>query len=154
MFGFGKKALARKMINGVNGIKLVLYKILVDNFSKKYSKRGEDSYKKLTAVVINEIFGCHNNITQPIFNKDKDLIITEIKNIGINYPELKQPITDAIRVYTQANAMLSDNLQKNFKEIFDNAIERGIFIKGGDNPKTDSFLGMVAPLAKQYKITK
>ena len=41
---FGKKRLAKKMIQGVDTVRLVLYKVLVDDFSEKYE---EEEYLKM-----------------------------------------------------------------------------------------------------------
>jgi hypothetical protein len=151
-FRVSVKNLARKMIQGVDAVKLVLYKILTDEFSKKYQNEGEEFYKTLAAAIINEIFCCHNKKSRSILNENKNIVIGEIKNLGVNHPELKQPITDALRVFVQANFMLSEKTQNNFQEVFDNAIERGIFIKGGEKPELKSFLEMTKELIQQHNI--
>ena len=70
----------------------------------------------------------------------------------MNHPELKRPITDSLRVYIQANAMLSGNLQENFEEVFNKAIDRNIFIKGGEKPEPMEFLRMAEKLAKDHNL--
>lgn len=149
---FGAKRLASKMIQGVDVVKLVLYKVLTDEFSKRYQAKGEEFYKTLAGATINEIFCCHNEKSQLVFDDNKKTVIDEIKNLGTNYSELKRPITDALRVFIEANSMLSGKLQDNFQEVFNNAIERGIFIKGGENPEPKTFLEMTEELIKKYNI--
>ncbi len=146
------KNLAREMIQGVDLVKLVLYKILTDEFSKEYQKEGEEFYKPLAAAIINEIFSCHNEKSRLVFNENKNRVIDEIKKLGTNHPELKQPITDALRVFSQANFMLSGKIQDNFQEVFGNAIERGLFIKGGEKPEPKSFLEMAEELVEKYNV--
>jgi len=147
---FGKKRLARKMISGVDNVRLVLYRVLTDDFSKKFQEKGEEFYKKLAAATINEIFGSHNDVSLKTFEENRNSIVEEIENLGIKHSELKRAITDAIRVLIQASAMLSGKLPENQYDIFNNAIERGIFIKGGDNPKTKTFLKMTEELCRKY----
>ena len=137
---------------GVDVVKLVLYKILTDEFSKKYQNNGDEFYKTLAAATVNEIFCCHNENSKSVFDNNKKTVINEIKNLGTNHPELKRPITDALRVFIQANFMLSGKMQDNFEEIFNNAIERNIFIKGGEKPEPKSFLEMTEKLIQKYDV--
>lgn len=147
---FGKKRLARKMISGVDNVRLVLYKVLTDNFLKKYQEKGEEFSKNLAGAAVNEIFGSHNDASLKTFEENRNNIVEEIECLGTKHSELKRAITDAIRVLIQASAMLSGKLLKNQHEIFNNAIERGIFIKGGDNPKPETFLKMTEELCRNY----
>ena len=68
---FGVKRLAKKMIQGVDVVKLVLYKILTHEFSKKYQDNGEEFYETLAAATVNEIFCCHNERSQFVFDGNK-----------------------------------------------------------------------------------
>jgi len=149
---FGRKSLARKMIQGVDIVKLVLYKILTDEFSKRYQGDGEGFYKTLAGAIINEIFCCHNEKSLLVLDENKSTVIDEIKKLGTKHPELKRSITDALRVLVQANFMLSGKMQDNFQEVFNNAIERNIFIKGGENPEPKTFLEMTEGLIHKYNI--
>lgn len=155
---FGKKRierLAQKMIHGVDVAKLVLYKILVDELSKKYEEKGERFYKGLAASIINEIFGCHNYTSRAMFLENREIIEDEIRNLGENYPGLKQPITDSLRVFVQANHMLGSKVMEDHDfvtALFTKAIERGVLVKGGEAPNPQSFFAMIEKLGKEYKV--
>ncbi|MBU1036432.1 hypothetical protein KKF32_00165 [Patescibacteria group bacterium] len=152
---FGIKRLAQKMIQGVDVVKLVLYKVLTEDFAEKYKEKGEKFYKTLATSIINEIFGCHNPESQKTFSENKKIVAEEIKNLGTKHPELKRPITDALRVFIQANQMLGSSTMKDTEyvvNLFDKAIERGIFIKGGDAPSPEPFLQMMEELIKKYNL--
>lgn len=152
---FGKKRLAQKMIQGVDIVKLVLYKLLTEQFSKKYQEKGEEFYKTLAASLINDIFGCHSPETKELFAKNEKIAVEEIKNLGVKFPELKKPITDALRVFIQANQMLGSNTMKDtdyVMDLYNKAIERGVFIKGGESPSPESFLKMTEELTKNYNL--
>lgn len=150
IFGFGKKELARKMIGGVDKIKIVLYKILLDSY--KNSGEAEDRTGFLAAAAVNEIFDCHNELSRENFGKNKEVVVEGIKRLGDTHSELKQSITDAIRVYVQSEWMLSGKLEDDFQHVFNNAQERGIFIKGGEPPNPTVFLSMANELAEQYDL--
>jgi hypothetical protein len=147
---FDKKALAKKMISGVDIVRLVLYKVLTDDFSEKYKEKGEEFYKTLAGTMVNEIFGSHTEASQITFDENEQIIIGEIKNLCTKYPELKRPITDAIRVLIQASFMLNGNLPENHVDIFKNAMNRGVFLKGGENPDPKTFLKVTEELRRKY----
>ncbi len=147
---FGKKRLARKMISGVDNVRLVLYKVLTDDFSKKYQEKGEEFYKTLAGATVNEIFGSHNEASQITFEENKENITEEIKNLGTKHSELKRAITDAIRVLIQASFMLNGRLPENYEAILKNAIKRGVFLKGGEKPNPKIFLEMTEELSRKY----
>lgn len=149
VFGLGKKELAHKMIGGVDKIKIVLYKIL----SSIYLDGGaKDRAGLLAAAAVNEIFDCHNDLSQGNFNENRDAVVEGIKKLGSSCPDLKQSITDALRVYIQVEFMLTGKLKEDFQQVFDNAQERGIFIKGWEPPNPTTFLDMANKLAKQHNI--
>lgn len=149
----GAEDLARRMIQGVDIVKLILYKVLSEDYSKTNKYKDMDFCKDLAAAAVNEIFNNHNEKTLRFFNKNKETVVNGIINLGEKHPDLKRPITDSIRVFVQANLMLTnDPKYYSDSQIFQNAIDRGIFIKGGDHPEPTSFLKMVDDFAKKYNI--
>jgi len=162
---FGTKRIARRMLNGVNIVKLTLYKVLVDDLSKKYQKEGEEFYKTLAAIIVNEIFTNHDSESQAFFAKNEKVVIAEIKNLGANHPELKRAMTDSLRVFVTSNTMLKHGLKIFLKrflrkdcdiniDLFNKAIDRGIFIGGGESPHLQSFLDMTNELGRKYGVIK
>lgn len=150
----GTEKLARKTIQAVDIVKLVLYKVVTDDYSVKYKSKGEDYYKNLAGATVNEIFNDHSEMSLKVFNENKEIIINGIKNIGENHPDLKRPITDALRVFSQVNFMLSGEFSESSFETFNKAIDRNIFIEGGEAPESISFLEMADNLAKTYGISR
>jgi hypothetical protein len=151
----GAEDLARRMIAGVDIVRLVLYKVFIDDYSKIYNDKGMPYCKSLAAASVNEIFNSHNEKTEGFFNKNKDIIVNGIISLGKNHPDLKRPITDALRVFVQASWMLSGNT-KYYSDltIFQKAMDRGIFIAGGEHPEPKPFLEMVEKLARKYNLFK
>ena len=149
----GTENLARRMIQGVDIVKLILYKVLTEDYSNIYKNRDEYYCKNLAATSVNEIFNSHNEKTSIFLNNNKENVVNGIINIGKKHPDLKRTITDALRVFVQANWMLSGN-SKYYSDlkVFQNAMDRGIFIKEGDSPEPASFLEMVEELAIKYSL--
>ena len=149
----GAEDLARKMIQGVDIVKLILYKVLTEDYSNIYKNKNEDYCKDLAAASVNEIFNSHNEKTSIFFNNNKENVVNGIINLGEKHPDLKRPITDALRVFVQANWMLSGNSKYySDSKVFQNAMDRGIFIKGGERPEPVSFLEMVEELEKKHNV--
>ncbi len=151
--------LAQRLIQGVNIVKLVLYEVLVEDFAEKYKEEGEEFYKTLAASIVNEIFGCHKPKTEELFTKNEKIAIEEIRDLGTKHPELKRPITDALRVLFIADTMIDPGRQKDMDyhyhraiDLSNKATERGIFIKGGDAPSPEPFLQMAEGLIKKYDL--
>ena len=149
MFGFDKQRLENKMIQGVEKVRLVLYKVLYTEFIEKYDE-DEDELKDFADAIVNEIFGSHDETSQSIFDELEEILTKDIVNLGKEHPELKRPITDAIRKLMTAKFMLNGRIPENQETIIKNAMERGIFIEGGDNPKPDTFLEMSEALVRKY----
>lgn len=147
----GTENLAHRMIQGVDIVKLILYKVLTDDYSTSF--KDKEYCKNLAAVSVNEIFDNHAEETLQTFNENREIVINGIINLGKQHPDLKRTITDALRVFVQANWMLTGD-PKYFQDqkVFKNAADRGIFIEGGEHPEPESFLEMVEGLGKKYNL--
>jgi len=143
---FGKKKLCEKMLNRVDIIKLVIYKVVKKDLSEKCAEL--DFCGKIAAAVVNELFCSHNAITEKTMQANGEFVINEISNLAVNHPDLKQPITDALRVYYTAKLALAEKVGL---DLFDKAIERGILIPGGTVPSPDQFLDMTTTLYLKYE---
>lgn len=150
---FGKKRVAWKMIQGVNEIKLILFKVLVGDFSDK--NEDPEFCDRLAAAVVNRIFKPYSKESKEIFPANEELVEKEIRNLGSNHPELKKSITEALRVWVVANAGLGYEIMSDIDyvmDLFNRAAEKGIFIKGGEAPRYDSFLKMTRELGLKYGV--
>lgn len=155
MFENRKKKLALRMITGVDSIKLILFKTISEDLISKYPDKEGDFCSRLAASAVNEIYGSHSQETTNLYSDNIDTIETALSNLGITNPDLKQPITDSLRVFIQANHMLGSPSYKNQEFImglFQKAIDRGLFNKGGDAPKPEEFLKMADEIAHRYGI--
>jgi len=147
-----EKKLAEKALSGVDTVKSFLYETFEKSFKIKYQINDKEHCRELAAASANEIFGSHTEKSLRVFNENRELIIGEIKNLGATYPELRRIITDSIRIYMIAKSTLYGKFPENFEETFYNAIERGIFIKGGEAPETVSFLITIEDWLRRKKI--
>ena len=146
-----EKKLAEKALSGVDTVKLFLCETFKDSFKIKYQINDKEHNGELAEASANEIFGSHTEKSLRVFNENRELIIDEIKNLGATYPELKRIITDSIRIYMIAKFTLYEKFPENYDETFNNAIERGIFILGGEAPDIVSFLISIEDALRRKK---
>ncbi len=150
-------ALCNKMISGVDKVKLILYTVLSQNLFEKEIYDNMDQNKYVAAAAVNDIFNSHNDTSKITYKNHQQVIEEILKELGETNPELKQIITDALRVYVQANWALGSELMKDMdyvQDLFKRSRERGLFIEGGDNPNPDTFIKMTDAIAKNYGINE
>jgi hypothetical protein len=150
-----KKKLALKMINGVDLIKLTIYKLMCEIFNNQLLDSPDEFCEYLAGATVNEIFGCHNKKSLRIYSENIKIIESGLKELSVKHSNLRQPITDSLRVYIQANQMLGSPSMNNtdyFMKLFEKLEKVNLFIKGGESPEPLSFLKMTEKVANNYGI--
>lgn len=86
--------------DGVDVIKMVLYKKLKEHLRPKYESRGSAYTNQICGAIVNAIFGVENMETRcNDFSKENEKEIrTEINSIAIHLDEMRIPLTDALRI--------------------------------------------------------
>jgi hypothetical protein len=137
--------------DGIYIIKMVLFKMMRSALAERYPDEEQAFINKLTGAVVNTLFGTPNR-EEPFLSfakSNKILIDEEMKNIAVEFPEMKIPITDALRVQ-----FLCDT-----QEGFDNetmlimARDLGILIMEREVPLPDHFMTLARKLGEEYNVT-
>jgi hypothetical protein len=137
--------------DGIYIIKMVLFKMMRSTLAERYPDGEQAFVNKLTGAVVNTLFGTPNR-EEPFLSfakSNKILIDKEISNIAVEFPEMKIPITDALRVQ-----FLCDS-----QEGFDNetmlmkARDLGILIMEREVPLPDHFMTLARNLGEEYNMT-
>ena len=137
--------------DGIYIIKMVLFKMMRSALAERYPDGEQAFVNKLTGAVVNTLFGTPNR-EEPFLSfakSNKILIDEEISNIAVEFPEMKIPITDALRVQ-----FLCDS-----QEGFDNetmlmkARDLGILIMEREVPLPDHFMTLARNLGEEYNMT-
>ena len=137
---------------GIHIVKMFLYKELRQGLSKKYADQERAFVGRLTGAVINELFGTPNR-EEPFltFNRENGAIINrELKNLAVDYPELKIPLTDALRVQ-----FICDS-REGFENpaILNQGQELGMLLVERDFPLPDHFMNLARSLGEISDITR
>jgi len=138
------------MREGVDIIKMELFRQLKARLSTKYNSREPSYISKLSGAVINELFATTN--VEKSFAKfaeeNRALIKKEIKNIATGFKELRIPLTDALRV--QVICDYQEGIDSS--SILGRAQELGILIIEQEMPLPKNFLNMVRKLGKTLNL--
>ncbi len=132
------------MREGVELVKLILFKKLKPAYESKYPERDAAFAGMLTGAVINELFGTPNSQERfaAFCAEHKSLIQTELKNISTKCEDLKIPLTDALRMQ-----FLCDSREGIDSEyILKQASRLDILILERDVPLPKTFLNLVRQL--------
>ncbi len=137
---------------GVHIVKMVLYRVVKEGFTDRDPPMEEDRASKLAGAVVNELFGTPNR-EEPFLSFARDnrsSIRTEMERLAAEYPEMKIPLTDALRIQ-----FLCDS-----REGFDDtrllvqARDLGILMLERDLPLPDAFMALARRLGEEHNLTR
>jgi hypothetical protein len=135
---------------GVAVVQMVLFKELKSRLSGKYPAKNSAEVAGLAGAVINELFGTsHTEAPSTAFKPESRKIIDrEIDGLGDFFPELKIPLTDALRVQ-----FLCDSLEGiNSESILERARARGVLLMNREIPFPRNFMEMSRNLGVSHRI--
>jgi len=135
---------------GVDLVKMILFKKLKIHLPKKYPHKEVDFINRLSGAIINELFGGPNP-AEPFATfvvENKFFIKLEIKNIPSDFPEMRIPLTDALRVQ-----FLCDHQEGiDSSHILSQAKQLGILLTDRDAPLPAKFMNLVRKLGGSFNL--
>ncbi len=150
-----EKSLANKIINKFYIVKTVIWAAIIPKLTIKYHIYDTTIIEKIAACIANEIFGAHSEDSLEIMEQYSHQINEELSTFGMNFPELRQIITDALRCYAVAYSVIDQkaamewgmiNLRRN--------LDKGILIPGGDMPNPNRFCENADEYGLKYGVLK
>ena len=138
------------MREGVELVKLILFKQLKPHYTNKYPGREASFAGMLSGAVINDLFGTPNNqeYFAAFYAENKALINTELKNISTECEDLRIPLTDALRMQFLCDSR--EGIDSEF--ILKQARQFDILILDRDVPLPKTFLNLVRQLGMSFGI--
>lgn len=135
---------------GVDIVKMILFKKLKMHLPKKYPHKDAKHIGWLSGAIINELFGTPNP-AEPFATfvaENKFFIKLEMKNITSDLPEMRIPLTDALRVQ-----FLCDHQEGiDSSHILSQAKQLGILMMDRDAPMPAKFMGLVRKLGSSFDL--
>jgi len=137
---------------GIHIIKMVLFKNIRDGLAKRYPHQERIFINQLTGATINELF-CTPNHEEPFLSfaiTNKLLIKEEMERIAGDFPKLRIPLTDALRVQFLCDSQEGlDN-----PAMLAQARDLGILITDRDVPLPDHFMILARSLGEGSRVTQ
>lgn len=135
---------------GVDVIKMVFFKKLKMQLPQKYLHRDAGYINRLAGAIINEIFGTPNQ-SEPFATfvaDNKFFIKLELKNITTDFPEMRIPLTDALRVQ-----FLCDHQEGlDSSKVLAQAKQLGILMMEREAPLPAKFMTLVRKLGSSFEL--
>jgi hypothetical protein len=135
---------------GVNIIKMILFKELKLFLADAYIHWSSKDINLLAGAILNALFGTphEEDPFRAYSEKNQAIIERELGALGVNFPGLRIPITDALRIQ-----FLCDSLEGiNNKAALIRAEEEGILLKDRELPLPNTFMSLVKTLGVSYHI--
>ncbi len=147
-----EKRLIPILREGIHIIKMFLYKTIRPGLAERYADRDRIYVNRLTGAIINELFGTPN-WEEPFltFNRENAAVIQgELRTLAENHPELKIPLTDALRVQFICDSQEGgENAQ-----ILSQAKDMGLLLMDRDFPLPDQFMNLARSLGELSDLTQ
>ena len=136
---------------GIHIIKMVLFKTVRNGLAERYPQQERSFINQLTGAMINELF-CTPNHEEPFLSfaiTNRPLIDEGIKRIAGDFPELRIPLTDALRVQFLCDSQEGlDN-----PSMLTQARDLGILIAERELPLPDHFMTLARSLGEGSHVT-
>ena len=135
---------------GIDVIKMIFFKKLKTHLPHKYPHKDGTYINYLAGAVINELFGTENP-AEPYASfalENKFFIKLELKNIPSDFPEMRIPLTDALRV--QFLCDYQEGIDSS--HILTQAKQQGILLIDRDAPLPAKFMTLVRKLGGGFDL--
>jgi len=136
---------------GIHVIKMVLFKTLRNGLAERHPRRERIFVNQLAGAVINELFGTPNR-EEPFLSfgiANRALIETELAGLAGDYPELRGPLSDALRVQFLCDSR--EGLEN--PALLTRADVLGILIRDREVPLPDTFMNLARSLGEEHQMT-
>ncbi|MBA3029958.1 MAG: hypothetical protein FP816_14285 [Desulfobacteraceae bacterium] len=135
---------------GVDIIKMVLFKELKSFLKKTYPPWSSSEINLLAGAILNSLFGTLHGEDpfQAYSEKQQATIERELGNLANHFPQLRIPVTDALRIQ-----FLCDSLEGiNNEEALVRAEKRGLLLRDREIPLPNTFISLAKTLGVTYSI--
>jgi hypothetical protein len=136
---------------GIHIIKMVLFKMLRSGLEERYPSWAQADISRLAGAVLNGLFGTPNR-EEPFLSFAKShaaLIEEETGRIAAEYPEMRIPITDALRVQFLCDSQEGCGNETALLK----ARTLGILILDREIPLPDHFMTLARRLGEAHHVT-
>jgi hypothetical protein len=146
----GESKLIPILREGVNVVKMILFKDLKSFLLKNHPNLAPTEINLLAGALLNGLFGTGpaEESFKACSEKNRAILDHELSALGENFPRLRIPVTDALRIQ-----FLCDSLEGiNSQGALIRAEASGLLLKERDLPLPNTFISLVKSLGVSYGI--
>jgi len=136
------------MREGIEVVKMIMFKKLREHLELSHPDRDGIFLSRLAGAVVNEIFGTTND-QEPFATfilENRGLISAELKVTAQTLPEMRIPLTDALRMQTICDLQEGDDNSS----LLEQALDLNLLISDRDLPLPHTFMDMVHRLGAAF----
>jgi len=139
---------------GVDIVRMIFYKKMKEHLALKYPNEGVSYPGMLAGAIMNELFNTKNPAENfaAFAAENKDIIEMELKCAAELFPDLRIPLTDALRIHFLCNHQ--EGIVENNDETLRGAKEYGLLIAERDVPLPKGFMELVHRIGVAYGLLK
>ena len=135
---------------GVDMVRMIFFKRMREYMAEKYADEEPATIGMLAAAVMNELFGTPN--PEPRFarfrEENEERIQAELNDVANQCPELRIPLTDALRIHFLCN--VQEGIEDEEATVLARAKELGILMAERDVPLPKGFMNLVHRLGQAH----
>ena len=145
-----KREFIPSLREGVDIIRMIFFKNMKECLVKKYSAEDKAYPGMLAGAIMNELFGTQNpdKSFSAFAEVNKERIQQELELAGDRFPDLRIPLTDALRIHFLCN--YQEGIDDDNEQILKNARDYGILIEERDVPFPKGFMELVHRIGVSY----
>ena len=135
-----KKRFSKKMLSGVDMVKLGVLDRLAERFKSRY---GQETANSLAAAVVNDLFSevPSDPHAKEFLKLNKDVVERELSNLKHD-GEICNAVTQAVRIKVSLSYDQSEDVRRLLPEHLEKLASLGILIATVETPTPSSFLRM------------
>jgi hypothetical protein len=136
------------MREGIEVVKMIMFKKLREHLELSHPDRDGIFLSRLTGAMVNELFGTPND-QEPFATfilENHSLINAELKVTAQTLPEMRIPLTDALRMQTICDLQEGDDSSS----LLEQARELDLLISDRDLPLPHTFMDMARRLGAAF----
>ncbi len=145
-----KKKLVPILREGIDIIKMILYRKLKEHFAGTYPEKEGAFTNRLAGAVVNELFGNPppGEVLAAFAEENASFVRKELEGLASNLKDMRIPLTDALRVQ-----FLCDHQEgTDTTGILTRAKELGVLVVEREAPLPARFIGMVRRLGSAFDL--
>lgn len=135
---------------GVDIVRMIFFKKMKEHLTKKYPNEDASYPGMLAGAIMNDLFNTRNPAENfaSFAAANKEVIQKELECAAAQFPDLRIPLTDALRIHFLCNHQ--EGIVENNEEVLRKARDYGLLIEDRDVPLPKGFMELTHRIGVAY----